>query len=117
LNTLYNFPKGIFLEKSTSIKLQKIEGLDMLYVIQKNFYFFLGYPFKKFNNHFALRYLVNNPKLEGLICRWLFLFKEFKFEVVVNHRNHNVGPHHLSRIKSSENESGVDGQFPDETYS
>jgi hypothetical protein len=60
-----------------------------------------------------LKYLVNKPVLEGRICRWLLLFQEFPFEVVIKPRRCNVGPNHLSRLESGESGGAVDDQLPD----
>jgi hypothetical protein len=59
------------------------EGLDMIYAIHNFRHYMLGSHFKFFTDHSALKYLVNKPILEGRICRWLFLFQEFSFEVIV----------------------------------
>ena len=45
-----------------------------------------------YTNHSALKYLVNKPVLGGKICRWLLLFQEFDFEVVVKPSRLNFGP-------------------------
>jgi hypothetical protein len=50
------------------------EGLAMIYALQKFRHYLLSSHFKLFTNHFALKYLVNKPMLEGRICRWLLLF-------------------------------------------
>ena len=55
-----------------------------------------------------LKYLVNNPVLGGKICRWILLFKEFEFEVIVNPGRLNVGPDHLSRIESGEEPTSLE---------
>jgi len=47
-----------------------------------------------------LKYLVNKPVLEGIICRWLLLFQEFTFEVIVKLGMSNVGLDYLSRLES-----------------
>jgi hypothetical protein len=60
-----------------------------------------------------LKYLVNKPVLEGRICRWLLLFQEFLFEVIVKPGRCNVGPDHLSRLESGESGGAVDDQLPD----
>ena len=36
-----------------------------------------------FTNHSTLQYLVNKPVLGVKICRWLLLFQEFDFEIIV----------------------------------
>jgi hypothetical protein len=51
--------------------------------------------------------------LEGRICRWLLLFQEFSFEVIVKPCKLNVGPDHLSRLESGESGGVVDDQLPD----
>jgi hypothetical protein len=78
----------------------------------------LGSHFKFFTDHSALKYLVNKPVLEGRICRWLLLFHEFSFEVIVKPRRCNIGPDHLSRLELGESGGAVDDQLPDAwTYS
>jgi hypothetical protein len=73
----------------------------------------LGGHFKFFTDHSTLKYLVNKPVLEGRICRWLLLFQEFSFEVVVKPGKLNVGPDHLSQLESGETGGVVDDQLPD----
>jgi hypothetical protein len=65
-----------------------------------------------FTYHSSLRYLVNNLVLRGRICRWLLLFQEFDFEVVVKLGRLNVGPNHLSRITNGEEPSNLEENFP-----
>jgi hypothetical protein len=60
-----------------------------------------------------LKYLVNKPVLGGRICRWLLLFQEFDFEVVVKPGKHNVGPDHLSWIQTGEAAMSLDDELPD----
>jgi len=38
-----------------------------------------------YTDHSALKYLVNKPVLGRIICRWLLLFQEYDFEVIVKH--------------------------------
>jgi hypothetical protein len=89
------------------------EGLEMVYALQKFRHYLLGGHFKFFTDHSALKYLVNKPVLEGIICRWLLLFQEFSFEVIVKPGKLNVGPDHLSRLESGESGRVVDDQLPD----
>jgi hypothetical protein len=72
------------------------EGLAMVYVLHNFKNYLLGKHFKMFTDHSALKYLVKNPDLEGRICRWLLLFQEFDFEVIVKPSKMNVGLDHLS---------------------
>jgi hypothetical protein len=55
---------------------------------------------------------VNNPLLEGIICRWLLLFQEFSFELIVKHGKNNVGLDLLSWMQSSELGGKIDDQLP-----
>jgi hypothetical protein len=67
-----------------------------------------------FTDHSSLNYLVNKPVLGGMICRWLLLFEEFDFEVVVKPGKLNVGPNHLSRVTNGEEPTNLEDNFPDE---
>lgn len=59
------------------------EGFAMIYALQKFRHYLLGSHFKFFTVHSALKYLANKSVLGGRICRWLLLFQEFEFEVIV----------------------------------
>jgi hypothetical protein len=80
----------------------KREDLAMIYALQKFRHYLLGSHFKFFTNHYALKYLVNKSVLEGRIHRWLLLFQDFSFEVIIKPRRCNVGLDHLSRLESRE---------------
>ena len=67
-----------------------------------------------YTDHSALKYLVNKPMLGGKICRWILLFQEFDFEVVVKLGWLNVRLDHLSRIESGEEPTSLEDNFPDE---
>ena len=66
-----------------------------------------------YTDHSALKYLVNKPVLGGKICRWILLFQEFNFEVIIKPGCLNVGPDHLSRIKSGEEPTSLEDNLPD----
>ena len=85
----------------------------MVYVLQKFWHYVLGGHFKMYTDHLTLKYLVNKPVLGGNICRWLLLFKEFDFEVIVKPGWLNVGPDHLSRIESGEEPTSMEDNLPD----
>ena len=74
------------------------EGLAMVYALQKFRHYLLGSHFKMFTDHSALKYLVNKPVLGGRICKWLILFQEYDFEIIVKPGRLNLGPDHLSRL-------------------
>ena len=59
------------------------EGLAMVYTLQKFRNYLLGGHFKMYTDHSALKCLVNNPMLGGRVYRWLLLFQDYDFEVIV----------------------------------
>jgi hypothetical protein len=65
-----------------------------------------------FTYHSFLKYLVNKTMLGGDICRWLLLFREFDFEVIVKLGKLNVGPDHLSRVTNGEEPTNLEDNFP-----
>lgn len=71
----------------------------MVYALQKFQHYLLGVHFKMYIDHSTQKYLVNKPMLRGKTCRWLLLFQEYDFEVIVKLGCLNVGPHHLSQIE------------------
>jgi hypothetical protein len=106
--------------KFASIKLSDLEknyntmereALDMVYALQKFICYLLGKHFKFFTDHSALKYLVKNPMLGVRICRWLLLFQEFDFEVVVKPGKMNVGPDHLSQVTNGEEPKNLEDNF------
>lgn len=62
------------------------EGLAMVYMLQKFRHYLLGEHFKMYTDHFALKYMVNKTVFGGNMCRWLLLFQEYDFEVIVKPR-------------------------------
>ena len=85
----------------------------MVYVLQKFWHYVLGGHFKMYTDHLTLKYLVNKPVLGGKTCRWLLLFQEFDFEVIVEPGWLNVGPDPLSRIESGEEPTNLEDNFLD----
>ena len=76
-------------------------------------HYLLANPFTFYTDHQALKYLVNRPLHHGRIYRWLLLFQEFEFEVVVWPGKANAKPDHLSRAKSGEDLIGIDDDLLD----
>ena len=66
-----------------------------------------------FTDHSTLKYLVNKPMLGGNIFRWLLLFQEFDFEIILKQGRLNKRPEHLSRIETSEEISSIEDGLPD----
>jgi hypothetical protein len=75
-------------------------------------HYLLGKHFRMFTYHSALKYLVNKPVLGGRICRWLSLFQEFDFEVIVKPGKLNARPDHLSRVTNGEEPTNLEDNFP-----
>jgi hypothetical protein len=85
----------------------------MVYALQKFRNYLLGKHFKMFTDHSTLKYLVNKPVLGGRICRWLQLFQEFDFEVIVKPWKLNTRLDHLSRVINGEETTNLEDTFPD----
>ena len=66
-----------------------------------------------FIDHLAMKYLVNKLVLGGKICRWLLLFQEYDFEIIVKPGKLNAGPDHLSRLESREKPTSLEDNLPD----
>lgn len=88
------------------------EGLAMAYVLQNFRHYQLGGHFKMYIDHSALEYLFNKHVLGGKICRWLLLFQEYHFEVIVELGRLNVGHDHLSRIEMGEEPTNLEEGLP-----
>jgi len=84
------------------------EGLAMVYALQKFKHYLLGRHFKMYINHSTLKYLVNKPILGGKICKWLLLFQEYDFEVILKPGRLNVGLDHLSHIEIGEEPTNLE---------
>jgi hypothetical protein len=89
------------------------EGLSMVYALQKFLHYLLEGHFKMFTDHSMLKYLVNKPVLGGRICRWLMLFQEYDFEIVVKRGRMNKGPDHLSRLEHGEEPTSLEDTLLD----
>jgi hypothetical protein len=85
----------------------------MVYTLQNFIHYLLGKHFKMFTDHSVLIYLVNKTVLGGRICRWLLVFQEFDFEVIVKPGNLNAVPNHLSRITNGEEPTNLEDNFLD----
>jgi hypothetical protein len=66
-----------------------------------------------FTDHSTLKYLVNKPLLGGKICRWLLLFQEYDFEIIVKPGRMNKGPDHLSRLEHGKETTNLEDTLTD----
>jgi hypothetical protein len=85
----------------------------MVYALHKSMHYLLGKHFKMFTNHSSLKYIVHKLVLWGRICRWLLLFQEFDFEVIVKLGKLNARPNHLSRVTNGEEPTNLEDNIPD----
>jgi hypothetical protein len=85
----------------------------MVYALHKFRHYLLGKNFKMFTDHSSLKYLVNKPVLGGRIYRWMLLFQEFDFEVIVKPGKMNAGPDHFSRVTNGEEPTNLEDNFLD----
>jgi hypothetical protein len=113
LDHLIAFVSRKLLSTEKNYTMKKQEGFAMVYALQKFRHYLFGSEFKMNTNHYTLRYLVNMPVLGGRICRWLLLFQECDFEVIVKPRKFNSRLDHLSHILSGEDAKNLDDSLPD----
>ena len=71
----------------------------LVFLLQNYCHYILANPFIFYIDHQALKDLVNKLLHHGQICRWLLLFLEIEFKVVVQLGKTNLRPNHLSRIE------------------
>ena len=60
-----------------------------------------------------LKYLVNKSVLGGRICKWLMLFQEYDFEIIVKPGTMNKGLDHLSRLEYGEETTSLEDALLD----
>lgn len=63
-------------------------------------------------DHSTLKYLVNKHVFGGNIWRWLLLFQENNFKVIVKPRCLNVSPDHLSSVESGDEPTSLEEGLP-----
>jgi hypothetical protein len=85
----------------------------MVHALHNFRHYLLGKHFNMFIDHSTLKYLVSKPVLGGRICRWLLLFQEFDFEVIVKLGKLNAGPYHLSSVTNGDEPTNLEDSFPD----
>jgi len=67
------------------------EALAMVYALHKFCHYLLDNKFIFYVDHMALLYLVQKPKVLGLITRWLLFFLKYDFLVIYKPRKfHSV---------------------------
>ena len=98
-------------EKNYSVT--ELEGLGMVYSIQKYRHYPLGYKFTFHIDHDALKYMVNKPQLSGRIARWVLLLQEFNFDVDVRPGKKHANADFLSRLSKEVNPTSIDDSLPD----
>ena len=58
--------------------------------------------------------MLNKPQVVGKIWRWLLLFQEFDFDILLHSNKKHVLVDHLSRIESHEVATNIDDKLLDE---
>jgi hypothetical protein len=74
LDHLIAFASRKLSELDQNYNTTEIEGLAMVYALQKFKHYLLRKHFKMFTDHSTLKYLVKKLALGGIIFRWLLLF-------------------------------------------
>jgi len=113
LDHLIAFTSHILSKAEKRYSTTEREGLAMVCALQKYWHYFLGGHFKMYGDHSTLKYLVNKPVLGEQIYRWLLLFQEYDFEVVLKPGGLNVGPDHLLHIETREEPTNLEEGMPD----
>jgi hypothetical protein len=80
----------------------------MVYALQNFINYLLGKHFNMFTDHSD-----HKPMLGGRIYRWLLLFQEFDFELIVKPRKLNARLDHLSRVTNGEEPTNLEETFLD----
>jgi hypothetical protein len=88
----------------------------MVYALQKFHHYLLGGNFTMFTDHSALKYLVNKPVLGGRISKWLLLFQEYEFEIIVNPGRMKKSLDHLSRLEHGEETTSLEDALSDAQF-
>jgi len=66
-----------------------------------------------FTYHYAQKYVDNKHALGGNICRWLLLFQEYNFEIIIKPGRMNAGLENLSRLEIGEGPTNIEDNLPD----
>lgn len=80
--------------------------------LRKYWHFLLGGHFNMYTNHSVLKSLVNKLVLWGRICRWILLFQEYGFQVIVKSGCLNLGMDHLSWIEIGKEPTNLEEGLP-----
>ena len=112
------YASGLLNAAERNYSTTKWEGLAIVYACQTFYHYLLGIHFIVLTDHHALKYLLNKPQqVAGRVWRWLLIFQEFNFEILLRPGKHHMMADHLSRIDSGEPASaaaaGINDDLPD----
>jgi hypothetical protein len=79
----------------------------MVYALHKFGHYLLSTPFTFYIDHVTLKYLSNRLVIQGRTCRWLFLFQELNFNIMLKSRRNNRGLNYISRIETNEEPNSI----------
>lgn len=88
----------------------------MVFVVQKFKHYLLEYSFIFYVDHNTLKYLINKLDLSERLARWILLFQEFNFIIVVKLGKSHANVDHLSQLEllPTEKLSPIDDNLPNE---
>ena len=90
------------------------EALAVVYTCKKLQYYLLGYQIVFHMDHDSLKYLINKSDVSGRIARWIMLFQEFNYEVMVKPKKADSNADFLSRQRGQEAVEDISADFLDE---
>ena len=67
-----------------------------------------------FEDHMAIKYLVNESELSGRLARWVLLLEEFDYTVEYKPRRMYLQANHLSRLSKEMGTSPIDDRLIDD---
>jgi len=94
-----------------TILLQNKEVLVMVYALHKFRHNLLNNMFTFYAKHMAFVYLVNKPRVFGMLVRWLLLFLEYDFKISYKLGRSHLMANALSRLPNQIKLVGI----PDQT--
>ncbi|KAG2213630.1 hypothetical protein INT45_009323 [Circinella minor] len=78
--------------------ISKLECLAVVWAIKKLPPYLLSKPFTIITDHSSLRGLLNSPRPEGILARWITILSEYSFEIKYRPGKENTNADFLSRL-------------------
>jgi len=90
------------------------ELLAVIHALSKFIHYVIGYKVFVHTDHGTIRYLMNNPDINGRTIRWFLLLQQFDLTILDKPGKKNIVADFLSRLTIPNEEGMIDDQFPDE---